>query len=129
MIRLLFVGLSSLVLLSACASSTFKARQEQRDKLASSAGMYCEFVNGEKHPDVDVELNMQMANRCDSGGTFSITNYRNSSEQNGVIYCCSIKASEPKSMEKKSTASSRKKSESAMDAELDATTPDASKGK
>lgn len=93
---------SSALLLSGCASGTFKARQEQREKLASSTGMYCEFVSGDLHPDVDVELSMQMANRCDSGKSFSITNYKNSSDQTGVIYCCSAvskaerKTSQPK---------------------------------
>ncbi len=101
MFRLLTVGLSSLFLLSACASGTFKARQEQRDKLASAAGLYCEFINGDKHPDVDVELNMQMAKRCDSTSHFSIASYRNSSDQNGMMYCCSNPASEPKMSFKK----------------------------
>lgn len=80
---------SSALLLSGCASGTFKARKEQREKLASSTGMYCEFVSGDLHPDLDVELSMQMANRCDSGKSFSITNYKNSSDQIGVIFCCS----------------------------------------
>ncbi|MGZ3773513.1 MAG: hypothetical protein ACXVCY_10670 [Pseudobdellovibrionaceae bacterium] len=80
---------SSALILSGCASGTFKARQEQREKLASSTGMYCEFVSGDLHPDVDVELSMQMAHRCDSGKNFTITNYKNSSDQTGVIFCCS----------------------------------------
>lgn len=90
MIRILVVSLSSALLLSACASGTFKARQEQREKMASSAGMYCEFVSGDVHPDIDVELNMLMARRCDSSRPFSITNYKNSSDQQGVIYCCAM---------------------------------------
>ncbi len=90
MIRILVVSLSSALFLSACASGTFKARQEQREKMASSAGMYCEFVSGDVHPDIDVELNMLMAHRCDSSRPFSITNYKNSSDQQGVIYCCAM---------------------------------------
>ncbi|HEY1078937.1 MAG TPA: hypothetical protein VGE46_02535 [Bdellovibrio sp.] len=86
----LFILLSAAVLLlSGCASGTFKARQEQREKLAHSSGMYCEFISGDLFPDVDVELSMQMARRCDSNKNYSITNYKNSSDQSGVIYCCS----------------------------------------
>lgn len=76
--------------LTGCASGAFKARQEQRDKLVGSSGLFCEFVNGEQHPDIDVELNMQMAKRCDATKLFSITNYKTSSEMNGVMYCCQI---------------------------------------
>ncbi|XGC80264.1 hypothetical protein ACES2L_13110 [Bdellovibrio bacteriovorus] len=87
--RLFILATSSALLLSGCASGTFKARQEQREKMAASTGMFCEFVSGDLHPDVDVELSMQMARRCDSAKNFSITNYKNSSDQAGVIYCCS----------------------------------------
>ncbi|WP_210415540.1 hypothetical protein [Bdellovibrio sp. NC01] len=90
MFRVCSIALSSLFLLSACASGTFKARQEQREKLATSAGLYCEFVNGDQHPDVDVELNMQMARRCDASRNFSIINYKNASDQIGVVYCCAM---------------------------------------
>ncbi|MEK2690008.1 hypothetical protein [Bdellovibrio sp. GT3] len=90
MIRILVVSLSSVFLLSACASGTFKARQEQRDKLAANTGMYCNFVSGEQFPDIEVELSMEMAKRCDSSRAFSITNFKNSSNENGVVYCCSM---------------------------------------
>lgn len=96
MFRLCAIALSSLFLLSACASGTFKARQEQREKLASSSGMYCEFINGDVHPDVDVELNLQMARRCDANRNFSITNYKNASDQIGVMYCCAMQGREGK---------------------------------
>jgi hypothetical protein len=86
----LFVLLSvtSLWFLTGCASGTYKARQEQREKAAAATGLYCEFVNGEQHPDVDVELNLQMAKRCDMNRMFSLTNYRTSSEMNGIVFCC-----------------------------------------
>ncbi|MGE5086592.1 MAG: hypothetical protein ACM3MG_09850 [Bacillota bacterium] len=93
MIRILVVSLSSAFLLSACASGAFKARQEQREKLASSSGMFCEFISGDVHPDLDVELNMAMARRCDSSRPFTITNYKNSSNQQGVVYCCAMAGS------------------------------------
>jgi hypothetical protein len=95
---LLFVLSASFV---GCASSTFKARQEQREKMAASSGMFCEFISGDLFPDVDVELSMSMAKRCDSSKQFSITNYKNSSDQSGVIYCCSTAAG------KRGTASKR----------------------
>lgn len=78
----------SFLALAGCASSKFKERQLQREKATSTTGMYCEFINGEVHSDVDVELNLSMARRCDSQKTFSITNYRNSAKQNGILYCC-----------------------------------------
>lgn len=90
MVRQRLILFSSVVLmLSGCASGTFKARQEQREKMADSSGMFCEFVSGDLFPDLDVELSMQMARRCDSSKNFSISNYKNSSGQSGVIYCCS----------------------------------------
>lgn len=107
MFRLFIIGLSSLVLLSACASGTFKARQLQREQVASAAGLYCEFINGDAHPDVDVELNLQMAHRCDANRNFSITNYKNASDQIGVMYCCAMQGHEPKVSKHESKLESR----------------------
>lgn len=76
--------------LAGCASSRFKARQEQREKIANSAGLYCDFISGDLYPDLEVELNMQMARRCDVNRNFSITNYKNASAQNGIMYCCAL---------------------------------------
>lgn len=81
---------ASCVLLTSCGGARLKARQEQREKLVSSSGLYCEWVNAEKHSDVDVELNLQMAKRCDSSKPFSLTPYKNSSDQNGIMYCCGV---------------------------------------
>lgn len=79
----------SFLFLSACASSAMKARKDQQTKVAQSAKLYCEFVNGEIYPDVDVALNIEMAKRCDSDKPFSITAYKTPSENQGVMYCCS----------------------------------------
>lgn len=111
---LLFTTLT--LVLSGCASGTFKARQEQREKLAASSGMYCEFVSGDLFPDLDVELSMQMARRCDSGKSFSITNYKNSSDQVGVIYCCSTAKKSTAAVAPKKSQSPNK-SEGAADSE------------
>lgn len=72
-----------------CANT--KARQEQRDKISASSGMYCEFISGDRYADVDVELNLQMGKRCDPAKPYSLTNYKNSSENFGLVYCCGIK--------------------------------------
>lgn len=106
---------TSVLFLSGCASSTFKARQEQREKMASSAGMYCEFVSSDLFPDLDVELSLQMAKRCDPGKDFSITNYRSSSDQYGVIYCCSTAGRRSSVAPKKTVAPSTQKSDSVQD--------------
>ncbi|MBX3039179.1 MAG: hypothetical protein KF789_00555 [Bdellovibrionaceae bacterium] len=67
-----------------------KKRQEQREKVAASSGLFCEFVSGDDHKDVDVELNFSMARRCDPAKNFTVTSYKSSAEVNGLIYCCSI---------------------------------------
>ncbi|MNJ99782.1 hypothetical protein D3C87_175630 [compost metagenome] len=97
----LFVLLFSLstIFLAGCASGTFKARQEQREKLASSTGMFCEFISSDIFPDVDVELSMRMAKRCDADKNFSITNHKNESGQNGIVYCCAMASKAPRRVE------------------------------
>lgn len=95
-------GMLGLLALTGCASSAYKVRQEQREKLASSAGLYCEWINGDKHSDIDVELNLQMAKRCDSAKPFTLTPYKNTSDQNGILYCCAMANSEPKTSARKS---------------------------
>ncbi|MFS4458280.1 hypothetical protein [Bdellovibrio sp. HCB2-146] len=94
MFRVVVLSVMSALMMSACASSKFKERQAQREKMASSAGLYCEFVSGDVYPDLDVELNMKMAQRCDANRSFSITNYKNVSDQNGVMYCCAMPSKE-----------------------------------
>lgn len=96
MSRSLFSFCLAALFLSGCASGTFKARQEQREKLTASTGMFCEFVSGDLFPDLDVELSLAMARRCDSSKNFTITNYKNSSDHSGVIYCCAAARAEKK---------------------------------
>lgn len=90
MFRVVLLSAMSALMMTACASSKFKERQAQREKAASSAGLYCEFISGDVYPDLDVELNMKMAQRCDARGSLSITNYKNTSDQNGIMYCCAM---------------------------------------
>lgn len=67
-----------------------------REKISASTGLYCEFLSGDQFTDLDVELNLQMAKKCEVEKNYSITNYKNASDQIGVIYCCQI----PKKMAK-----------------------------
>lgn len=97
-------GMLGLLALSGCASSAYKQRMEQREKLASSSGLYCEWINGDKHSDIDVEINLQMSKRCDSSKPFSLTPYKNPSDQNGIMYCCAMAGSgEPKVSSRKAS--------------------------
>ena len=91
--------------LAGCASSQMKARKDQRDKASQSSKMYCDFVNGEIFPDVEVQLNLEMAKRCDNEKSFTVTSYRTTNENMGVIYCCALHDSEGgvKPVEKKSS--------------------------
>ncbi len=83
----------ALVLLSLTAcSSALKQRQAERDRVSQNSGLYCEFINGDDHNDIDVEMNLQMAKKCDTSKQFSFTNYKNASDIFGVIYCCSAAA-------------------------------------
>lgn len=89
-LRIFIVSLLSLVFLAGCASSKLKERKEQRDKVAQSSKLYCEFINGDIYPDIDVALNLEMAKRCDSEKPFSLTNYKTPAENPGILYCCSM---------------------------------------
>lgn len=77
------------LILSGCAGG-FKERQQTRDRVAQTSGLFCEFVSGNEYPDVDVEVSLRMAKRCDAEKNFSITQYQNSSNQYGLVYCCGV---------------------------------------
>lgn len=107
-----FAALSFVV--SGCASSAMKQRKEQRDKVAQNSRLYCEFINGEIYNDIDVALNLEMAKRCDPDKPYTLTQYKTPSENQGILYCCTMgagksvnpvavieKKSEKKSTEKK----------------------------
>lgn len=76
--------------LSGCASGR-KQKLEQREKLAASSGLYCDFVNGDKNQEVEIELNLVMAKKCDSDKPFTISDYKTPAEVTGVLYCCAIR--------------------------------------
>jgi outer membrane biosynthesis protein TonB len=99
-IRLSILFASTGLLLAGCSSAQ-KARLAEREKVSAASGMYCEFISGDVHNDIDVELNLQIGKRCDANKPFTMTNYKNSSENYGVIYCCSLAKKEEKKDEKK----------------------------
>lgn len=93
------------MLLSSC-SSHYKKRQEMREKASAASGLYCEFLSGDLYTDLDVELNLQMAKRCEVDKGYSITNYKNASDQIGVIYCCQVQKKMAKAPTSKSSSAS-----------------------
>lgn len=86
------LALATLVFISGCASSQQKQRREQQAKVISSSKLYCEFLNGEQYPDIDVALNLAIAQKCDSDKTLSITSYKTPSEIPGIMFCCAVSA-------------------------------------
>jgi hypothetical protein len=96
----------SIAILGGCASSQMKARKEQRDKAAQSSKLYCDFVNGELYPDVEVMVNLEMAKRCDSDKAFSVTNYKTSNENMGIVFCCALRDEKESKEAQKSMARS-----------------------
>ncbi|MFN8845763.1 MAG: hypothetical protein ACK5W9_02830 [Bdellovibrionales bacterium] len=96
--------LSTLFLFSGCSSKNKKA--ELREKVIQQSGFMCEFINGEQHRQVEIELNVLMAKRCDTEKPYSMTNYKTSAEVNGVLFCCRTKDTVPvKSVSTTSTSS------------------------
>ncbi len=85
--NLISLAVVGLFMFSGC-SSAYKARQEERNKVAGTSGHYCEFVNGDAHNDVDVELTLQMSKKCETSKPYTLTSYKNASDIFGVIYCC-----------------------------------------
>ena len=96
----LFISFLALVL-TGCASGKAQKRMADRDRVSSQSKLYCDFVNGSEFNDVEIELNLQMARRCDSNKTFSITNYKTPSENVGIMYCCSLNADDKTAAVKK----------------------------
>lgn len=78
-----------MIVWTGCSSSKIKERKEQRDRIVQTSKMYCEFINGEQYPDMDVALNLEMAKKCDSEKPFSLTNYKTPTENPGILFCCS----------------------------------------
>ena len=84
-----FATLTTAFAFTGCSSAQ-KQREAQRKELAASSGLYCEFLSGDKYPDIDVALNVEMAKKCDSSKHYTITNFKNAAENYGIVYCCSL---------------------------------------
>jgi hypothetical protein len=104
MLKTLVICSMASALLAGCASSQMKVRKEQRDKAAQNSKLYCDFVNGDLFPDVEVMLNLEMAKRCDSEKTFTITQYKTTNENMGIVYCCSLHEKELKEVKEAKTS-------------------------
>ncbi|GEM_PF-2614671 len=81
-----------LIFTASCASTEKTQRRQARDKAVVNNQFYCEFLNGETYTDLDVMLNITMAEKCDVTQPFSVTNYQSISEIPGIMYCCSTKS-------------------------------------
>lgn len=85
--KIMSLGIVLVSVLSACSSSQ-KARREERERLMHKKGVFCDFVSESDYNDVDVELNLRLAKKCDASKPFSIAGYKRVSENPGVLYCC-----------------------------------------
>jgi hypothetical protein len=72
-------------------STAQKERREARDRIANQAGFLCDFVNESDFKDIEIELNLRMANKCNSAKPFSVSGYKRLNESSGFMYCCSFK--------------------------------------
>ena len=79
----------SLLFVTGCSSGNKKS--ETRDKVTTQSGLYCDFVNGEKNRQIELELNILMAKKCDVDKPYTISDYRSPAEVSGVIFCCRVK--------------------------------------
>lgn len=89
--------MNKLLLLLVCVvfgvgcSTAQKERREARDRIAGQSGLLCDFVNESDYKDVDVELNLRMANKCNAVKPFSISGYKRLNDSAGFMFCCSLK--------------------------------------
>lgn len=85
--KLGILGVVIAVVISGC-STAHKARREERDRVVQSKGVLCDFVSESDYKDIDIELNLRLAKRCDASKPFNISSYKRVSENPGVLYCC-----------------------------------------
>lgn len=87
---------ASVATLAGCSSARLKERKSERERVAAASGMYCEFISAEEHQDFEVELNLQMARKCDAEKAFTVTSFRTPSDNQGLVYCCTLRRLEEK---------------------------------
>ncbi len=85
--KMTLFGMLLVVVLGGCSAAQ-KARREERERVAQSKGVFCDFVSESDFKDVDVELNLRLAKKCNANKPFSISGYKRVSENPGVLYCC-----------------------------------------
>lgn len=83
-------GILLLLTVIGCGTA-HKARLEARDKVVQQSGMMCDFVNESDYKDIDIELNIRMANKCNGNKPFSVSGYKRFNESQGFLYCCNVK--------------------------------------
>jgi len=86
----LLLAAFALLAFAGCSSTAQKERKAQREGLIKSAKLYCEYINGEQYQDIDVFLNIQMAQKCDAEKPYSISQYRTPSDIQGIMFCCGL---------------------------------------
>lgn len=91
-ISFVFCGLIGSIILSGCSGAQ-KARKEERERLVQAKGIYCDFVSESDFKDIEIELNLRLAKKCDPNKQYSIINYKRVSENPGIMYCCNADSS------------------------------------
>lgn len=81
------LGVVFAIIISGCSAAQ-KARREERDRVVQSKGVLCDFVSESDFKDIDIELNLRLAKKCDASKPFNISSYKRVSENPGVLYCC-----------------------------------------
>lgn len=94
-----FLALISVLLIASFAAGCSSARKQRenrkkREALVDKHGLYCDLVKVDPDLEMEVELNIRMANSCESTGQHSITYYPLDSEIRGILYCCTHKKPE-----------------------------------
>lgn len=89
-LNLILAASLALAALVGCSSTAQKERKAQREGLSKSSKLYCEFINGEQYQDIDVFLNIQMAQKCDADKPYSVSQYRTPSDIQGIMFCCGL---------------------------------------
>lgn len=87
----LFLLLAGLFVLLMTGCSSKNKKSEMRDRVVASTGLVCDFVNGEQNRQVELELNIMMAKKCDLDKPYTLTDYKTAAEVTGLVYCCRVK--------------------------------------
>jgi hypothetical protein len=125
-IRSLALSICALIIFAGCTSATVKARRDQRERMVKEGGkIYCEFMNGEQYPDIDIAMNLEMAKRCDPDKAFTISNYKTPAETVGLMYCCTMSSKVIASAAKHDDKTGKDSDEFSLDEKPSASKPSA----